>query len=343
MLAAGPVRRLLPWIGSIAMILLCGGCALASSASSEHLPTRVGAPQRSDGRKAPILQPQRSDGRKAPILQPQGSDGRKAPILQPQRSDGRKPPIGSAPLSSASPVRPQGSAADAQVLLDPIASTIGPLFDQGISGDHHCTASVLDSPGGNLILTAAHCVAGSGAGLLFAPGYHDGVAPFGFWTVEHAYADPAWLTDQDDDHDYVILQVANREQGGGAATLEATTGGNRLGMAPNVGDAVTVIGYNAGANDEPIRCDVIVRDEGTYPAFDCAGFSGGTSGGPWLAQDSDHGALTIRGLIGGLNQGGCVDWTSYSSSFGQPILDLLSQAVAGGSPSILPEPHGSGC
>src|SRR5215475_13426786 len=50
------------------------------------------------------------------------------------------------------------------------------------------------------------------------PGYHDGVAPYGFWTVEHAYADPDWLADQDDDRDYVILQVADRQQGGGAPT-----------------------------------------------------------------------------------------------------------------------------
>jgi len=220
------------------------------------------------------------------------------------------------------------------------------LFRSGPTGNHSCTASVLDSPAGNLILTAAHCVTGTGSGLLFAPGYHDGVAPYGFWTVEQAYADPDWLTTQDIDHDYVILQVADRPTAGGAVrsvNLEATTGGNRLGSVPDAGQAITVVAYDAGVNDKPVRCDTVVRDEGAHPAFDCPGFSAGTSGGPWLAVAPNAGGLLVRALIGGPNYGGCVDTTSYSPAFGQPIFDLLAYASNGNPPSTLPPPTGDGC
>src|SRR5215467_15159468 len=78
-------------------------------------------------------------------------------------------------MSSAASHRPAAAAppaartpAPGPTLPDPTESTIGPLFGHGVTGTHHCTASVLDSPGGDLILTAAHCVAGSGAGMLFA-------------------------------------------------------------------------------------------------------------------------------------------------------------------------------
>lgn len=222
-------------------------------------------------------------------------------------------------------------------------STIGPLFERGLSDPHNCTASVLDSPAGNLILTAAHCVTGSAAGLLFAPGYHDGVAPHGVWTVERAFADLDWISHEDADDDYAILQVADQGRAGRLVGVEAVTGGNRLGTAPEAGQAVTVVGYNSGLNDEPVSCVAVVRVEGNYPAFDCAGFSGGTSGGPWLAPSPNSSALVVRALIGGPNYGGCVDTTSYSSAFGPAILGLLSQAIADQAPSILPEPSGDGC
>jgi V8-like Glu-specific endopeptidase len=234
------------------------------------------------------------------------------------------------PTASA-PARPDASA------------TVGPLFAQAISGGHFCTASVLAAPSQDLILTAAHCLTGTGVGLLFAPGYHDGVAPYGVWTVRQAFADPAWLTGQDAGHDYAILRVAHQVRAGRSVGVEAVTGGNTLGTAPVDGQPVTVIAYNAGVNDEPVRCAVVVRHHGGYPAFDCNGFSNGTSGGPWLASSPSSGRAVVTAIIGGLNQGGCDDATSYSSAFGAPVLDLLSQATASQAPSILPAQGGDGC
>jgi len=61
----------------------------------------------------------------------------------------------------------------------------GPLFNGPADdlGEHFCTASVIDAPGRNVVLTAAHCVAsGDGTpprtGMSFVPGYHGHLAPF---------------------------------------------------------------------------------------------------------------------------------------------------------------------
>jgi hypothetical protein len=48
----------------------------------------------------------------------------------------------------------------------------------GRLGTHFCSASVVDSPAGNLVITAAHCLAGrTPGGFVFVPGYRDGRAP----------------------------------------------------------------------------------------------------------------------------------------------------------------------
>ena len=54
-------------------------------------------------------------------------------------------------------------------------SQVGALF-QGAwqSNPHFCSASVVDSPSGDVIATAAHCLSGNGQDLEFVPMYHDG-------------------------------------------------------------------------------------------------------------------------------------------------------------------------
>ena len=51
---------------------------------------------------------------------------------------------------------------------------VGALFtaSAGRLGQHFCTASVVDSPAGDLLITAAHCVTGTSGTIEFVPGYH---------------------------------------------------------------------------------------------------------------------------------------------------------------------------
>jgi len=211
-----------------------------------------------------------------------------------------------------------------------LAASVGPLFGSGTGKPHGCTASVISSPHQNLILTAAHCVSGTGDGLLFSPGYLRGASPYGIWRVVQAYVDPAWQAARDPSYDYAVLQVADQVRTGRHVGVEAVTGGNELGLAPLPGAAVTVIAYNQGIDDAPVQCAAVVYRTGGQPSFDCPGFSGGTSGAPWLAKTPTTGQYVVRGLIGGLYQGGCSDATSYSPSFTGAILQLLGRAAADG-------------
>jgi V8-like Glu-specific endopeptidase len=62
---------------------------------------------------------------------------------------------------------------------------VGAMFSTsgGRLGTHFCTASVIDSPAGDLLVTAAHCVNGfsdaSPANLAFVPGFANGTALWG--------------------------------------------------------------------------------------------------------------------------------------------------------------------
>ena len=53
---------------------------------------------------------------------------------------------------------------------------VGALFTMsaGQLGQHFCTASVVDSPDGDLAITAAHCVTSTSGTVAFVPGYDNG-------------------------------------------------------------------------------------------------------------------------------------------------------------------------
>jgi hypothetical protein len=61
---------------------------------------------------------------------------------------------------------------------------VGALFttSAGRLGQHFCTASVVDSPAGDLVITAAHCVAGTSGTIEFVPGTTAATSPTGVWT-----------------------------------------------------------------------------------------------------------------------------------------------------------------
>lgn len=80
----------------------------------------------------------------------------------------------------------------------------------------------------------------------------------------------------------------------------------------------------------PITCvNLTSRFSSTQLRFDCGGYTGGTSGSPWVTKFSpgSH-AGTIVGVIGGYQQGGDTPSVSSSVRFGPAILALYRQAVA---------------
>lgn len=219
--------------------------------------------------------------------------------------------------------------------------TVGALFDSATSGKHFCSASVVASPGGDVLMTAAHCIDGSAKGLSFAPGFHDGTAPFGRWTVTGAYFDPAWIAEGNPTRDFAFLTVAPRRLAGVPTDIQTVTGANVLGTKPSKGDTVTVPAYPDGQAKVPITCTAKVYFEGIYPAFNCNPYIGGTSGSPWLEATSE--GVKVVGLIAGLHQGGCFTYTSYSPPLGSSARATYDRAVAGAKPEVGPEAGSDGC
>jgi V8-like Glu-specific endopeptidase len=206
---------------------------------------------------------------------------------------------------------------------------VGALFtmSRGKLGQHFCTASVVDSPRGDLVITAAHCVTGT-SGMVFVPGYDRGTAPYGTWTVTKVYADKSWTSSSDPDDDVAFLSVS---QAGSIVPIEDVTGAETLQTDTPTRQLVEVIGYPDSA-DQPIACTNWTREPmSDQLEFDCGGYTNGTSGGPFLASvNSRTGQGTVIGVIGGYEQGGLTPQVSYSSRFGANVAALYRVAEAGG-------------
>lgn len=215
---------------------------------------------------------------------------------------------------------------------------VGALFSTDGSGlgDHFCSASVVDSPTMDIVLTAAHCIH-SGAGgdyrtdIVFVPGYHDGQAPYGIWVPSKLVVDPEWIADSDDDVDFGFLVVHKEGATADTPQIQQVTGGNQLGVNRGFDLAVRVSGY-PDDEDEPVTCDNQTSQADTYQAeFDCGGFPSGTSGSPWVTNlDPSTGEGTVVGVIGGYEAGGDSDDVSYSSYFDDDVQQLFNTAVANG-------------
>jgi V8-like Glu-specific endopeptidase len=210
---------------------------------------------------------------------------------------------------------------------------VGALFTDsgGHLGSHFCTASVVHSPGGDLLVTAAHCVgsyAGSTvSGLVFVPGYAAGSAPYGVWTVTRVFVDQAWTSSSDPDDDVAFIAVTRK----GSAPIDQVTGAERLAIGRSPAQMVRVIGYPESL-DEPVSCqNRAAAFSPTQLEFNCANYTNGTSGGPFLVGiDPDTGTGTVIGVIGGYEQGGNSPDMSYAAAFGGSVLALYEAAIAAG-------------
>jgi V8-like Glu-specific endopeptidase len=208
-------------------------------------------------------------------------------------------------------------------------STVGALFTVlpgGQLGTHFCTASVVNSPAGDLAVTAAHCMANRLAGqVAFVPDYADGRAPYGKWTVTKVIVDQSWASTSDPDDDFAFLVVQQR---GRHASVQELVGGEVIGISEPAGGMVKVAGY-PDDDDRLISCENITLEfSPTQYQFDCAGFTDGTSGSPLLeAVSPDGGVDTVIGVIGGYEQGGFTASVSYAAMFSTNLAGLYQAAL----------------
>ncbi|MFJ2774820.1 trypsin-like serine peptidase [Streptomyces sp. NPDC087300] len=199
---------------------------------------------------------------------------------------------------------------------------------------HNCTASVVHSPKGNLILTAGHC--GNGSKYAFVPRYRTGRAParqpYGIWAVDRVFKDPRHTArGPGSDLDFAFATVKPDNSG---RQIEKVTGANTLTRTPSYAEWVTVIGYPAARHapaDKAVKCRRKTTRLTGYKQLrmECGGFFGGTSGSPWLMNfDERTGKGQVVGNIGGAGGGGATDSVSYAPFYDDEVFKLYADAVA---------------
>lgn len=209
--------------------------------------------------------------------------------------------------------------------------SVGVLLD---GEDHWCTASVVDSPRGDVVATAAHCVFEYGtyaSGFSFAPGFHGGgkgSAPYGTWKVAAIQVDDRWRKDEDDTADYAFLTLEPDARG---RQVQDVVGAAEPDWSSKPSRRVTVVGYpNPEHNpaNRPITCTTDARHDADQPArmvrIECQGFWDGTSGSPWLADYVDPGR---PGRVIGVLSGGDTDTESTAVLFGARARALYDKAA----------------
>jgi hypothetical protein len=210
---------------------------------------------------------------------------------------------------------------------------VGAVFNSsnGTPTSHHCTGSVVDSPAGDIVITAAHCVYGT-SGQVFVPDYDNGSMPYGVWNVTAVYVAPQWRSDSDPDYDVAFLVVHNAN--GSSTPIQDVVGGDTLAVDQPYTALTTVIGYPSDTN-QPITCTNDTTEfTSTQLQWDCAAYPDGTSGSPFLTDyDPQTGLGTVVGVIGGYETGGDTPDVSYSVHFGDAVTQLLAQAESGSSTS----------
>jgi V8-like Glu-specific endopeptidase len=235
--------------------------------------------------------------------------------------------LGARPFGVGEKVPRPGQTPDAHTAVT--ALRVGALFEHDASGDHFCTASVVDSPGEDLLITAAHCINGGDGGgyrtdIVFIPDYRDGTAPYGIWTPRQLIVGPQWANSANQDYDigFVVLEPLNGRK------IQRVLGGDELGTDTGYDYVARVTGYPSSAS-APITCrNFTSKKSDTQLQFDCGGFSGGTSGSPWVANfDQGSRTGTIVGVIGGYQEGGDTPSLSYSAYLGSGIHQLYEQAI----------------
>ncbi len=207
-------------------------------------------------------------------------------------------------LSRAVPGGPAGatpatapSAGAAWTSGGAVAHTVGRIFFTYQGRPASCSGDAVTSANKSTVLTAGHCVRLDGAwhrDWVFVPGYHDGQAPFGTWTLRRALTTPQWEAREDLAYD-VGAAVVNPLNG---HPLTSVVGGQGVAFGQKRGQTVYAFGYPvAGPYDGShlVYCSGKTFDDrrNTHDEGLACDMTSGSSGGPWfLGFDAKTGTGT---------------------------------------------------
>jgi V8-like Glu-specific endopeptidase len=236
------------------------------------------------------------------------------------------PPL---PARHGSALRAVSADRVARPLLPP-RFRVGALFSPRGGWHSYCTASVVDSPHRDLLITAAHCVHDGRGGdyrhdIAFTPGDGTRYGPAGVWQVRRELVDPGWIGREDPDVDVAFVVLQPRA----GRNIQDLAGANPVAFGYRPG-RVGLIGYPDRSSRGHSCTGRVHRAGGHQMRIYCPGFTSGTSGTPWLVGPgaATTGSGTLIGVIGGRDRGGSTADVSYSTSYSAAVAALYRQAVA---------------
>ncbi|WP_183094494.1 trypsin-like serine peptidase [Nocardioides stalactiti] len=190
----------------------------------------------------------------------------------------------------------RAGATDARGEVVRAPRSTGKLFFNVDGADAVCTASAIDTPKGNQVITAGHCVhtGPNPGGLLpppphfysdwvFVPRYRNGAAPFGRWVSDKPFVFAGWAEEEAFKFDQAIITFRRLER----RRLVDVVGGNEVVWGNDQRQWGTRIwGWPAESpydGETSKRCDgrtVRFEESADAAMYDCD-LTGGASGGPW--------------------------------------------------------------
>lgn len=215
---------------------------------------------------------------------------------------------------------------------------IGRLTFKVGSGNAFCSASLIRR---SVIVTAAHCIQNFGSGSstfsswTFTPASYNGSTPYGSWTWQALVRPASWATGTDigsgsaRDNDLAVMIIRKNAQGKfiGDITGYFTYGWNNYSFVKSsrTGNlwtaALTTSGYpgllDAGLilqrSDGPSYLTTV---SGAGQIYQGSNFTGGSSGGPWMANFGYQNPGFSGGANGGLGSANnvIVGVTSWGAS-----------------------------
>ena len=213
----------------------------------------------------------------------------------------------------------------------------GALFTTIGGTDFACSASVVNAPGHDLVMTAGHCLHSGGlwgsfaTNVIFIPGYAHGAAPYGTWHARQLTVSTGWGYRRDFDEDAGF--AAFRPIGG--RHLQDVVGGGfsiafAQGSAPTgiVGPQL-VLGYPKLPpfdGSTLMSCSGMPTPDprgGHSLGLPCA-MTAGASGGAWLSGFHD-GTGTLDALVSYAYSAS--PGTIYGTWFGPSIRQLYDHAA----------------
>ena len=183
----------------------------------------------------------------------------------------------------------------------------GKVFFRLGGAGYFCSAAIVDAPSARLVWTAAHCVRDPGrngkwAGRwVFVPGYDQGARPYGSWPAVDLWIDSSWIRNNDNG-DFAAAVIGRRN----GMNVQAAVGASyTLGTKPVRNQEWEAVGYPADAVFDDLMWHCVSnfhhtdrsgpRRPGPLPFGIGCDMSGGSSGGPWLAENGRLGAITSYG------------------------------------------------